>query len=100
MPGASIEAVEYFGAVPADERVVVDGTFIGAAGLTAGIGGASRVASLLRGDEIARADQLEVQYAPQPPFDCGTPGAAPAALVGKLRRAWQDLAARRLAAAK
>ncbi len=97
---ASFSFLKYFGAVPVDERVVVDGTFVSAAGLTAGIDGALRVASLLRGDEAAKAIQLEIQYAPEPPFDCGTPDRAPAALVTRLRKAGEPLAERRLATAK
>jgi cyclohexyl-isocyanide hydratase len=53
---ASFSFLKYFGAVPVDERVVVDGTFVSAAGLTAGIDGALRVASLLRGEEAAKGD--------------------------------------------
>ena len=80
--------------------MVVDGTFVSAAGLTAGIDGALRVASLLRGEEAAKAIQLEIQYAPEPPFDCGTPDRAPAALVTRLRKAGEPLAERRLATTK
>lgn len=97
---ASFPFLRYFGAVPVDERVVVDGTFVSAAGLTAGIDGALRVASLLRGEEIARSIQLQIQYAPEPPYDCGTPDRAPAELVARLKTAGRDLAARRLATAK
>ena len=39
----SIHLLPYFGAVPRKERVVVDGTYVSAAGLTAGIDGALRV---------------------------------------------------------
>jgi cyclohexyl-isocyanide hydratase len=38
-----------FGAIPVNERVVVDGKFVFAAGVTAGIDGALRVAADLRG---------------------------------------------------
>lgn len=97
---ASIHLLKYFGAVPEDKRVVVDGTFVSAAGLTAGIDGALRVAALLRGDEAAKTIQLDIQYAPEPPFDCGLPGKAPPEIVEKLRQASEKLTARRLATAK
>ncbi len=62
-----------FGAAPVDERVVIDGNMVFAAGVTAGIDGALALAALLRGDDAARAIQLYLQYAPEPPFDSGTP---------------------------
>lgn len=96
----SVPFLKYFGAVPTDRRVVVDGNFVSAAGLTAGIDGALTVAALLRGEAAAQAIQLDIQYAPEPPFDCGLPGKAPAAIVGQLKQAGQRLAERRLATAK
>lgn len=97
---ASFHLLKYFGAVPVDERVVVDGTFVSAAGLTAGIDGALRVAALLRGEEAAKAIQLQIQYAPEPPFDCGSPEKAPAELVARSKQATAALTAHRLATAK
>jgi hypothetical protein len=47
------------------------------AGVTAGIDGALRVAAELRGDDAARTIQLYMQYAPEPPFNSGTPETAP-----------------------
>ena len=96
----SFELLKYFGAVPIDERVVIDGKLVTAAGLTSGIDGALRVAALLRGDEAAKAIQLELQYAPEPPFDCGSPKTAPAATVAAMRSAYGELFERRLATAK
>ena len=66
-----------------NERVVIDGNLVSAAGVTAGIDGALRVAALLRGDAAAHAIQLYLQYAPEPPFDSGTPETAPAAARGR-----------------
>ena len=80
--------------------MVVDGSFVSAAGLTAGIDGALRVAALLRGTAAAQAIQLDIQYAPEPPFDCGQPDRAPADLVAGSRDATEQLTARRLATAK
>ena len=65
--------LEYFGAIPVNERVVVDGKLVTAAGVTAGIDGALHVATLLRGDRVAQEIQLGIEYAPQPPFNSGTP---------------------------
>ncbi len=75
---ASFHLLPFFGAIPINERVVVDGEMVFAAGITAGIDGALRVAAELRGDEAAQAIQLHMVYAPEPPFDSGTPETAPA----------------------
>jgi cyclohexyl-isocyanide hydratase len=73
---SAFHLLEYFGAVPIDERVVIDGKFVSAAGVTAGIDGALRVAALLRGDRVAQEIQLLIQYAPEPLFNSGTPVSA------------------------
>lgn len=50
-----MQFLKYFGATIVDERVVADGKLVSAAGLTAGIDGALRVAALLRGEAAAKA---------------------------------------------
>ena len=82
---ASFHLLPYFGAIPVNERVVVDGAWVFAAGVTAGIDGALRLAAELRGDEAAQAIQLHMVYAPEPPFDSGTPETAPAAILEQAR---------------
>lgn len=74
---ASFHLLPYFGAIPVDSRVVVDGKHVSAAGVTAGIDGALTLVSLLRGDPAAEQIQLSLQYAPEPPFHSGTPKTAP-----------------------
>jgi cyclohexyl-isocyanide hydratase len=96
----STHLLKYFGATWLDQRVVTDGPLVTAAGLTAGIDGALTVAAMLRGEEAAKAIQLDLQYAPQPPWDCGEPSTAPAEMVTTSREATADLTARRLATAK
>jgi cyclohexyl-isocyanide hydratase len=78
---AAFHLLPFFGATPVNERVVVDGNMVFAAGVTAGIDGALRVAANLRGDEAAQAIQLYMQYAPEPPFNSGTPETAPPAVL-------------------
>ena len=51
---ASFHLLPLFGAIPVNERVVVDGNWVFAAGVTAGIDGALRLAAELRGDDAAR----------------------------------------------
>jgi cyclohexyl-isocyanide hydratase len=96
----SVQFLKYFGAVPKEQRVVIDGTFVSAAGLTAGIDGALQVAALLRGEEVAQAIQLDIQYAPEPPFGSGTPARAPTEIVAKLKQISEQLTAQRLATAR
>ena len=97
---ASFHLLPYFGAIPVDERVVVDGTWVFAAGVTAGIDGALRLAADLRGDAVAQGIQLYMVYAPEPPFDSGTPETAPLAILAKARADVADITARREATAR
>jgi cyclohexyl-isocyanide hydratase len=84
-----------FGATPVDARVVVDGNLVCAGGVTSGIDGALRVAAMLRGDEVAKTIQLAMQYAPEPPFDAGTPDRAPESAVDTVKEATAALTAQR-----
>ncbi len=97
---ASFHLLPLFGAIPVNERVVVDGSWVFAAGVTAGIDGALRLAAELRGDDAARAIQLYMAYAPEPPFDSGTPETAPAAILAQARRSVADITAKREATAR
>ena len=92
---ASFHLLPLFGAVPVNQRVVVDGSFVSAAGVTSGIDGALRVAAMLRGDEAAQTIQLAIEYAPEPPFDSGTPATAPAAVLASARQAVRAITAQR-----
>ncbi|MCX4198777.1 DJ-1/PfpI family protein, partial [Methylobacterium organophilum] len=101
----AVHLLPLFGAEPVDERVVLDRDADGrrwvfAAGVTAGIDGALRLAAELRGDEAARTIQLGMQYAPEPPFDSGTPRTASPATVARARAAAADITARREATAR
>ena len=89
-----------FGAKAVDARIVVDGAYVFAAGVTAGIDGALRVAAELRGDAVAEEITLHMQYAPEPPFNSGTPASAPAAVLERARRAVDAVTARREATAR
>jgi len=97
---ASFHLLPCFGATPVNERVVVDGAWVFAAGATAGIDGALRLAAELRGDEAAQHIQLDMAYAPQPPFDAGTPETAPAAILQQARHSVRSITARREATAR
>lgn len=92
---ASFHLLPFFGAIPVNERVVVDGSWVFAAGVTAGIDGALRLAAELRGDEAAQLIQLGMVYAPEPPFDSGTPQTAPTAILEQARQSLREITAQR-----
>jgi len=75
--------------------VVIDGNLICAAGTTAGVDGALRVAAELRGPETAQLIQLHMQYAPEPPFNTGSPKTAPAAILERARQAVRQITEQR-----
>ena len=97
---AALSLLPYFGATPVEERVVVDGNLVCAAGVTAGIDGALKVAAILRGDKAAETIQLYMQYAPEPPFDAGSPATAPADVTAAVRASSAEIMARREATAR
>jgi len=86
--------------LPVDARVVEDGSLVTAAGVTSGIDAALRVAAMLRGDEVAQRIQLYMQYAPEPPFDSGSPESAPASIVEATRASMRDVLEARAGIAK
>ena len=74
-----------FGAIADSARVVRDGNVITGGGVTAGIDFALTVAAALAGPETAKSIQLQIEYAPAPPFDAGSPETAPSEVVAELR---------------
>ena len=97
---SAFHLLEYFGAIPTQARVVVDGKHVSTAGVTAGFDGALRVAQLLCGDEVAQTIQLAIEYAPNPPFNSGTPDDAPDHVLASARAAVQDITEARLRTAQ
>jgi cyclohexyl-isocyanide hydratase len=92
---ASFHLLPLFGAIPVNERVVVDGDWVFAAGVTAGIDGALRLAANLRGTDVAQGIQLYMAYAPEPPFNSGTPETAPRATLDQSRQLVKGITAQR-----
>jgi transcriptional regulator GlxA family with amidase domain len=74
-----------WGVLPVAERVVVDGKYATAAGVSAGLDLALELASRLAGPEVAQSIQLAIEYDPAPPFTAGSPRCAPPAIVAGLR---------------
>jgi cyclohexyl-isocyanide hydratase len=79
------ELLPVFGAIPDPGRVVRDGNIVTGGGVTAGIDFALTLVAELAGPETAQAIQLEIEYAPAPPFDAGSPETAPAAILSRVR---------------
>lgn len=75
-----------FGVVPDVSRVVRDGKVITGGGVTAGIDMALIVMAEIAGVDHAQAVQLAVEYAPEPPFDCGRPERARPEIVAAAQR--------------
>jgi putative intracellular protease/amidase len=73
------------GAKPVQDRYVFDGKYATSAGVSAGIDMALALAARLVGDETAQAIQLGIEYAPNPPFNAGSPTTAPPELVAAQR---------------
>ncbi len=95
---ASRDLLAPFGAIADPGRVVRDGNVITGGGVTAGIDFALTVVAELTDPETAQAIQLQIEYAPAPPFDAGSPETAPPAILARLRERNAAMAARRRAA--
>lgn len=80
-----------FGATPDTARVVRDGHVITGGGVTAGIDFALTVLAELGGADVAQSLQLGLEYAPSPPFDAGTPDAAPPAILNAYVRRMEQI---------
>ena len=94
------ELLEVFGATPVAERVVRDGNLITGGGVTAGIDMALSVLAEVAGAELAQTVQLGIEYAPQPPFECGRPELARAELIAAVRARFDVLWPERRAAVR
>ncbi len=82
---ASFDRLRALGADPVSARYVRQGKIFTAAGVSAGIDMALKLASLCAGEDFAKALQLGMEYDPDPPFDAGSPDKAPAELVELVR---------------
>ena len=81
----AVDKLAGLGAVPVTGRVVADGKYMTAAGVSAGLDMAPALAGKLAGDAVAQSVQLALEYDPQPPYQAGSPATAPQAIVDALR---------------
>ncbi|GAB3011777.1 DJ-1/PfpI family protein [Streptomyces pseudoechinosporeus] len=80
-----LDFLKQYGAEPTGDRVVIDGKYVTAAGVSSGIDMGLTLVGRIAGDEHAQAVQLLTEYDPQPPYDAGSPQKAPAHLVEEFR---------------
>lgn len=92
----SLPLLPLFGAIPVDNRVVVDRNRVTGGGVTAGIDFGLRLAGILQGETTAQQIQLQMEYRPEPPFASGSPATAPAEIVATVRHAGERLQQERL----
>jgi cyclohexyl-isocyanide hydratase len=80
------ELLTPLGAIAVKDRVVRDGNLLTGGGITAGIDFALTLAAELFDPATAELVQLQLEYAPAPPFTAGSPETAPASVLEEARR--------------
>jgi transcriptional regulator GlxA family with amidase domain len=84
---AFVDLIEKRGATYTEQRVVIVGKVITAAGVSSGIDMGLTLVSLLVNDEVAKMVQLAIEYDPQPPFDSGSPSKVSHEFLQSVRKA-------------
>lgn len=84
---AVMDTLDSFGAIPVNERVVVDRNRCTGGGVTAGVDIGLAVVSALRGEQVAKTVELILEYNPAPPFGTGHPSIADSVTLEIARRA-------------
>ena len=87
------------GAEFVSSRVVEDGHVVTSGGVTSGLDFALTLIARLRGEAVAQAIQLAIEYDPAPPFSGGHPDRAPKTITAGLKEHVYDAAAARMEAA-
>ena len=82
----ALDQLADYGAIPTDERVVIDGKYAIGAGVSAGIDAALTLVGLIAGEHVAQAAQLIIEYDPHPPFSSGSAATAPNAVVEDVKK--------------
>lgn len=84
------DMLSIFGAIPTDGRVVTDRNRVTGGGVTAGIDFGLSLVGKLRDQQYAEGVQLIAEYAPEPPFNAGTPKTAPAEMKALVQGMFTD----------
>jgi cyclohexyl-isocyanide hydratase len=86
------------GAIDTEGRVVRDRNRITGAGVSAGLNLGLTLVGILRDQPYAETVQLLAEYAPEPPFNAGSPRTAPAAVTQAVEAMFPELNAKARAA--
>ena len=81
----AMDELGQLGATPVTDRVVFDGKYVTAAGVSSGIDMGLTSPAGSPATRSAQAIQLMIEYDPQPPYDAGSPDRAPAEVTARLR---------------
>ncbi len=81
----AVDQLRKWDVTPVRERVVVDGKYVTAAGVSSGIDMALTLTGKITGDRVAQSIQLKIEYDPQPPYAAGSADKAPGDIVAELR---------------
>lgn len=84
------------GAVHEAARVVEDDNVVTSGGVTSGLDFALTLIARMKGEAVAQAIQLAIEYDPAPPFVGGHPDRAPEAVTAGLKERVYDAAAARM----
>ncbi|MBL0915932.1 MAG: DJ-1/PfpI family protein [Sphingopyxis sp.] len=87
------------GATHEAARIVEDGNVVTSGGVTSGLDFALTLIARIKGDSVAQAIQLAIEYDPAPPFAGGHPDRTPAPITEGLKARVYDAAAARMEAA-
>jgi putative intracellular protease/amidase len=82
---SALAELKKYGAIPTQERVVTDGKYVTAAGVSAGIDMALTLTAKIAGEDYAQRLQLAIEYDPQPPFNSGSPRTAPPKILAAMQ---------------
>jgi putative intracellular protease/amidase len=82
---SALAELQKYGAIPTQERVVTDGKYVTAAGVSAGIDMALTLTAKIAGEDYAQRLQLAIEYDPQPPFNSGSPRTAPPEILAAMQ---------------
>ncbi|HZS22085.1 MAG TPA: DJ-1/PfpI family protein [Pseudonocardiaceae bacterium] len=87
----ALEHLGKFGAEATCQRVMFDGKYVTAAGVSAGIDMALALTARVAGEAAAQASQLMLEYDPEPPYGAGSPATAPQEVVECLRSRFRPI---------